>query len=76
MATAFQVLQSAYEVRYHVLGLLVSYILYLQWASYRRLAQFRGPFWASLTNLWMAQSISKRKSHLDLFEVSEKYGSL
>lgn len=26
-----------------------------QYMSWRRLSQFRGPFWASITNLWMAK---------------------
>jgi len=51
-------------------------VIFQQYMSWRRLSQFRGPFWASVTNLWMANSIAHRRPHLDLFEVSQKYGEL
>jgi hypothetical protein len=74
MSTSTAILELIYSTRYQILALLVGSVIWQQWASYRRLSQFKGPFWASLTNLWMANSVVNRKQHLDLFEVSKKYG--
>jgi hypothetical protein len=62
--------------KYPLLGLFVVYVLFQQWQSYRRLSQFKGPFWAGLTSLWLARSVSRRRAHLDLYEVHQQYGAL
>lgn len=76
MAPLPSVLELLWATRYQCLTLLVGLLLFQQWISWRRLSQFRGPFWASFTNLWMANSIAQRRAHLDLFEVSQEYGSV
>jgi hypothetical protein len=63
-----------FTVRYVLLALLVSVLSGLQLASYRRLSNFRGPFWASVSNLWMLKSVYLRKAHLDLYHAYQKYG--
>lgn len=67
---------SLYAVKYELLTLVASIVIWQQWRSWHRLSNFKGPFLASLSNLWMANSIAHRRAHLDLFEVSEKYGEL
>lgn len=71
MLTASHVL---YAVRYQILALLVGLIAWQQWLSYHRLSQFKGPFWYSVTNLWLANSILHRRAHLDLYKVYQTHG--
>jgi hypothetical protein len=73
MPTSIIILESFYTAKY-LIPLLVSVVAWQSWNSWYRLSQFRGPFWASVTNLWMANSVAHRRAHLDLFDVSEKYG--
>jgi hypothetical protein len=63
------------DTKYPLLVLVVGFFALQQWQSYRRLAQFKGPFWAGITNLWLARSVSRRRAHLDLFETFLQYGS-
>lgn len=63
------------DAKYALLVLIVGFFLLQQWQSYRRLAQFKGPYWAGITNLWLARSVSRRRAHLDLFETFLQYGS-
>ena len=77
MAAEFSsVLAVLSDVKYPVLVIFVVYFVFQQWQSYRRLSSFPGPFWASLTNLWLARSVSRRRAHQDLYEVYLQYGAL
>jgi hypothetical protein len=73
MTMTVSIIDFLYAARY-LLGLLFGTILWKQWSSYRRLSQFKGPFWASITNLWMADMVSRKRQHMDLFEVHQRYG--
>jgi hypothetical protein len=42
--------------------------------SYRRLRAFRGPFWASVTQLWLFQKTAKGIVNTEMRKVTEKYG--
>lgn len=64
------------DVKYPVVVLFVLFVLFQQWRSYRRLSQFKGPFWAGITSLWMARSVSRRRAHLDLYETYLQYGTV
>jgi hypothetical protein len=44
--------------------------------SYRRLAHFKGPFWASWTELWLAKVTWDSQIPFALRDVNEKYGTL
>jgi len=70
------VLSILYDAKYFALVPLVVYVLWQQWQSHRRLSQFKGPFWAGITNLWLARSVSRKRAHLDLYEAYLQYGSL
>jgi hypothetical protein len=63
-----------YTARYSLLALFFGTLLLQQWLSYRRLSHFKGPVWASLTSLWLAGSVSRRRAHLDLYDVYLQYG--
>jgi hypothetical protein len=43
--------------------------------AYHRLAQFKGPFWASWTELWLAKVTWESRIHTALRDVNEKYGT-
>jgi len=42
--------------------------------SYRRLRVFRGPLWASVTQLWLFQKTAKGVVNTEMRKVTEKYG--
>jgi hypothetical protein len=44
--------------------------------SYRRLQAFRGPIWASITQLWLFQKTAKGIVNTEMRKVTEKYGKL
>jgi hypothetical protein len=54
--------------------ILVVYQLWKQWNSYQRLAKFRGPFWASVTNLWMAKNMTSGEKHKRVSSTMEEDG--
>lgn len=62
------------DARYLIPALLLAIFAGFQWASYRRLSNFKGPFWAGWTNLWMLKSVYLRGQHMDLYNVSQRYG--
>lgn len=77
MAAEFSsVLAVLSDAKYPVLVIFVIYFVFQQWQSYQRLSSFPGPFWAGLTNLWLARSVSRRRAHQDLYEVYLQYGEL
>jgi hypothetical protein len=74
-ATSSSALDFVYAASYPVLALFFGILLFQQLQSYRRLSNFNGPFWAGLTSLWVARSVSRRRAHLDLYDVYLQYGS-
>lgn len=42
--------------------------------AYRRLAHFKGPFWAAWTELWLARVTWQSRIHTALRDVNEQYG--
>ena len=44
--------------------------------TWYRLRSFKGPLLASFSDLWLIRSTISGSSHLDFFEVTEKYGIL
>ena len=42
--------------------------------SYRRLRQFKGPFWASISNFWLAKATLDAAVNVKTEEVTRKYG--
>jgi hypothetical protein len=53
---------------------LVSFVVQ-KYVVYRRLAQFRGPFWASFTELWVVRVTFQSRVHTAMRELSETYGT-
>ena len=49
---------------------------YFEWKSYRRLAHFYGPTLGKFSNLWMFNVIGRKRTNLELYVVSEKYGTI
>lgn len=64
------------DIKYLALAVVVIVFLGYQWTSYSRLSNFKGPSWAAITNLWMFKCVYLRRAHLDLYQVSQRYGSL
>lgn len=56
-----------------VFVLVVAYAIY-QYFVYQRLAQFKGPLWASLTELWLAKVTWESRIHTELREINDRYG--
>jgi hypothetical protein len=42
--------------------------------TYRRLRQFKGPFWASITKVWLLERDLGGQSHLDMEDICDTYG--
>jgi len=40
----------------------------------RKLKEFKGPFGTSVSKLWMVKASVSRRTHLELFDVNERYG--
>lgn len=74
MPTILSILSFLFAARYLLLGISLTIIVSLQWTAYRRLSNFKGPFWAGITNFWLARRVYLRQTHTDLFHASLKYG--
>jgi hypothetical protein len=57
-----------------LLGILTD--IYFEWKSYRLLAHFNGPILGKFSNLWMFNVIGRKKTNLELYDVSEKLGTI
>lgn len=64
-----------YTAGYPLFAVFFGAVLVQQWLSYRRLSDFKGPFWASWTSLWLVGIVNRRKTHLELYETYLQYGS-
>lgn len=62
------------------LGVVV--LLLLAWSviatlrQYFRLRHFKGPFSTGISKLWLIRAVGGGRTHLDLYEACEKYGSI
>ena len=54
---------------------LFAFFIIQQFRSWYRLRHIPGPFWASVTSLWMLRKALTGKLHEHLRDVAEKYGS-
>lgn len=52
----------------------IAYLTVSTYVAWRKLRDFKGPFWAGLTNVWLAWTISLRQTHLAYADVCKKYG--
>jgi hypothetical protein len=52
---------------------LVWFLISSAW-QYSRLRHFDGPPLAKISNLWLFASVDSGRSHLDFWEVTQKYG--
>ncbi len=66
----------AFDKLYVLVSVVGAYWLLQQYLSYRRLAHIPGPTLAAWSNLWLVRAIWRQQSHLDVGEVSKKYGSM
>ncbi|KZL76125.1 pisatin demethylase [Colletotrichum tofieldiae] len=55
---------------------LVLYRLFVTVRQYRRLRHFNGPPLAAVSRLWLLRTVTGRRGDLDLYHVSQQYGSL
>jgi hypothetical protein len=74
MITVSLALNFLYSVLYEAVLLFLAIIVWQEWVSYRRLSHVKGPFWAQFTSLWISGAVATKRQHLELFEVSQKYG--
>lgn len=65
-----------YSSRYMLFLLAVTCYGWMEWTSYRRLHQFKGPKVAGFTSLFMAYVMRTKQAHIELYAVSQKYGEL
>lgn len=60
-----------------VLSLLCAEVFVAQTIStWYRLRHFKGPFLATLSNLWLMRAVMDGKMHLHYWEANKKYGTL
>jgi hypothetical protein len=45
-------------------------------SAWYRLRHFKGPFLATLSNLWLMRAVMDGKMHLHFWEANQKYGTL
>ena len=64
-----------YSFRYAVISLALVYFVVVQYLSYRRLAHIKGPALAGWSNLWLIGAVWRRNTHLEFYDVANKYGS-
>ena len=76
MATISLVVKFLYLAKWEIVLLVILTNIYLEWMSYRRLGQFKGPTLAKFSNMWMFNAVASKQTHLALYEVSEKYGEI
>jgi len=59
---------------YLAFSLFVRYFLLTQCLSYRKLSHVPGPRLAVWSNLWIVGVLWRQQSHLEVYEVSKRYG--
>jgi hypothetical protein len=74
MASTAWLLELLYGARYLIAPSFVFYLLAKHYLSYRRLSHIKGPWLAAWSNLWLVGAIWRQRSHLEVYEVSKKYG--
>jgi hypothetical protein len=66
--------QSLYDVKFAIPLLLLAGYLVHSYLSYRRLSQIPGPWLAGWSNLWLVGVVLRKQSHLEFYELEQKYG--
>lgn len=74
MAAHISVLELLYSARWYLAAALVALYAWQSYLSYRRLSHIPGPWLAQWSQLWLLKSIYGQQSHLEMHEVSKKYG--
>jgi hypothetical protein len=74
-STMYSFCAQVWDNKYLITFIFVAiYQSWKQWVSYHRLAKFKGPFWASVTNLWMARNMVSGEIHKKVSSTMEEYG--
>ena len=60
---------------YSLIACCIVFLLVKQSLVYRRLRQFKGPWLAATSKLWLMECTYKGTMHLDLADVCSKYGN-
>lgn len=75
------VLESLHEIYVSIfsnasffIGSVIGYFILVQYLSYRRLSHIPGPRLAAWSNLWLVRAIWGQQSHVNINEVSRRYG--
>jgi hypothetical protein len=66
--------ESLYSVKISIPVLLLAGYLLHSYLSYRRLSHIPGPWLAAWSNLWLVGVVLRKQSHLEYYELAEKYG--
>jgi len=74
MAPQFSVFELLYGARWYIALALGALYLWQSYKSYRRLSHIKGPWLAQWSQLWLLGSIYRQQTHLEMHEVSKKYG--
>lgn len=75
MALHLSILELLYSARWYIVFALVALYIWQSYQSYRRLSHIPGPWLAQWSQLWLLRSIYGQQSHLEMHEVSKKYGA-
>jgi hypothetical protein len=66
--------ESLYSVKISIPVLILAGYLVHSYLSYRRLSHIPGPWLAAWSNLWLVGIVLRKQSHLEFYELAEKYG--
>jgi hypothetical protein len=66
--------ESLYSVKVSIPVLILAGYLVHSYLSYRRLSHIPGPWLAAWSNLWLVSVVLRKQSHLEYYELAEKYG--
>ena len=57
-----------------VVASFVAFVVARLYLSYRRLSHIPGPWLAGWSSLWLVGAIRRKQSHLEFYELAQKYG--
>ncbi|KUJ10427.1 cytochrome P450 [Mollisia scopiformis] len=76
MASLPLLLETAFTAHYVLILVVFLPTAWHTWASYSKLADFKGPLLARFSSLWLTSAMSSKRANLQFYEVSQKYGDL
>ena len=76
MSTISWIVDFVFSAKWQIVLLAILTEAYFEWKSHRRLAHFNGPILGKFSNLWMFNVIGRKKTNPELYDVSEKYGTI